>query len=175
MDAEGIHGIVGSPEVVAGALVEVGDIDVAAHSLEGEVSVAVENGVVADLHTGLRYVLHGVLLEEGCVVGGVVAGEVTHVHSEFHSQDLGDVEDDIGVGVEADGGQGEHVLIGGGLPGDLVVPMENAEFQVLAQGGTEDLDTAWLLAHGDVVAVGGDGGPVVGVVGCEYAGEVGVF
>ena len=45
MDAEGIHGIVGSPEVVAGALVEVGDVDVAAHTLDGEVGVAVEASV----------------------------------------------------------------------------------------------------------------------------------
>ena len=85
VDAQGIDGVVGRPEGVAIAGVEVGDVDVTAHALDGEVGVAVEDGVVAELHAGLRGVLHHELPDEGGVVGGVVAGEIAHIDADLHT------------------------------------------------------------------------------------------
>ena len=65
VDAEGVDGVVGCPEGVAAACVEMGDIDVAAYTLDGEVGVAVEDGPVADLDARLCGVLCGVHPHEG--------------------------------------------------------------------------------------------------------------
>ena len=170
MDAEGIYRIAGGPEVVAGGLVEMGYIDVSAHALDGEVRIAVEDGIMTYLRAGLGGVLNGELLDEGGVVRSVVLGEVAHVGSELHAQHLGDVEDDVGVGVEADGGQGQHILVRAGLPCHLVVPVEDSQFQILAQGGAEYLDAAALLAHFDIAGVGA----AVGGEWRQHGGEMGV-
>ena len=65
MDAEGVDGVVGRPEGIAITCVEVGDVDVAAHTLDGEIGVAVEDGPVANLDARLRGVLNGVHPHEG--------------------------------------------------------------------------------------------------------------
>ena len=136
---------------MSAACVEMGYVDVASDTLDGEVGIAIEDGVVADVDAFLRSVLRGELSDEGCIVGCIVAGVVAHVGAQFYTQYFGDVENDVRVGVETDGGQGQYILVGGVLPGDFIVPVEDAEVQVLPEGCTEDLYAPALLAHFNVV------------------------
>ena len=98
MDTERIDRVAGSPEVVACALVEVGDVDVTAHPFDSKVSISVEDWIMTNLCTRLAGVLDGELLDKGGVVWGVVVGEITHVCPEFHAQHFGHMKDNIGVG-----------------------------------------------------------------------------
>ena len=137
----------GSPESETVAGIGVGVVDVAAHALYGEVGIDVDNGPVAYLYALVVGVLHGKGVEDGGVVGRVVSGEVAHVSPKFHTEDFGYVEGDVGVCVDAYYGQGEHVRFRGVLPRYGVVPAEDAEMEVLAEGGAQHLYAAALLPH----------------------------
>ena len=88
------------PEVVAGAGVDVGHVDVAAYAFDGEIGVGVDDGIMTYLDAFLRDVLHSEVVDDGRVVGRIVAGEIAHVGTQFHTQHLGYTERKIKVGVE---------------------------------------------------------------------------
>ena len=106
-----IYRIVRCPVVASAALVDVVHGQVEAAVLEVEVDVGVYDGVVAYLDAGEGGVLHGKLADAGGIVGRVVGGEEAHVAAHLHAQYLGDVEEQVQVGVERQLWQGQHGLV----------------------------------------------------------------
>ncbi len=172
MDAGGIHGVMGCPEVATVALVGVVVLDVETATLEEEVGIDAEHGIIANLHAFVG-VLGGELADDGGIVGGIVLGEVLHVGTQFAVEHLGDKEGKIKVMVGGEFGQGQDVLFGGGLVGDVVVEMEGSELEVLLETCADNLDVIVVLTCYDVVGDGGDVAFFV-VEGCSVVGKIGV-
>ena len=114
-----VEGVVGREEIVAFAgAVDVAHEDIDAHRL---------------------VLLHDVRLQLGAVFRRVVFREVAHIDAEVCLQHACDFEAEIEVGVDVELRQGQDAAVGCLLPCDDVVPVEDAEAEVLAELCRDDL------------------------------------
>ena len=129
--------------------------DIEAGALEVEVCIDRDEGIVSNL-----FLLQRVLVHEHAhhwrIVWCIVFGEVLQVCSKLGLKDFGYAEAQVKVGVERQGREWEYIFVCTSLVGDVVLPIENAKFEVLAQIGADNLYVLAAL-HGRYV-VSNDGG-----------------
>ena len=135
--------------------------------LQVQVGVDVHYRVVSYLDTVVR-VLEIELADGRRIVQRVILGEVAHVSTQFHGQYfLCQLELQVQVAVQRQVGQGQDILVAAFLICDFVVPVEDAQCQVMLQRRAQHLDVVAALAHPHVV-------PVASVVGLRRVVEIGV-
>lgn len=135
-----VEGVVGREEIVAFAgAVDVAHEDIEAAALQLEVGVEVAEGVVAHRGAHRLVLLHDVRLQLGAVFRRVVFCEVAHIDAEVCLQHACDFEAEIEVGVDVELRQGQDAAVGCLLPCDDIVPVEDAEAEVLAELCRDDL------------------------------------
>ena len=100
--------------------------------LQEEVGIDIDDGVGAGLHPHGFVGLHDELSEGRAVFGSVVFGEEAHVGSEVAVEDVGYLELHEEIGVDVECRYGENLGMRRTLIGDLVLPVEDAEFEVLS-------------------------------------------
>ena len=126
-------------------LVTLAGIDVAHHDekagmLEMCIGIYVDDRVVAYLHVVLAITLYGIHAHVWRIVWGFVAGKVAYVGTHVYFQYLGNVYFDIEVAVYIECRYRKCTLVAGVLIGNQVLPMEDAELEVLFQLGCQQID-----------------------------------
>lgn len=121
-----------------------------------EIGVDVDDGIIACLDA-LGRVLHAVLADDGGVGGGIVGREIAHVGSELGAEHFCYAEEEVNVGIAGESGNRGNVVVGGGLVGEFVLPVEDAPVEVLTEGGCQEADVLIALrgADGEKAVSGG--------------------
>ena len=141
-----VGGVVGGEKVATVALIEMSVGHVEAHAFEGEIDVGVDPGIVAQLGA-IGGVLESKHAHHRAVSGGVVAREVAHIGAQFGGQDAGHLKLQVEVGPRCQERERERPVVGTLLERQLVFPIQNAEAEVLAEGGADKLDVGGGLLH----------------------------
>ena len=130
---------------VARACRDVAVHDEEAGALQVHVGIDINEGIAAQLHAALGILLDGKLVELRTEVGSVVLGEEADVAAYLEGQLTDHHELQVEVAEEVEGGQRQHLLVAGVLVGDHVLPVEDAQAEVLLELGGEHVDAAALL------------------------------
>lgn len=126
--------------LVALACIDVAHHDEEAGVLEVCVGIYVYDRVVTYLHIVFAITLYCVHSYVWRIVWGFVAGKVAYVCTHVYLQYLGDANLDVEVAVYIESRYRESTLVAGVLVGNLILPMEDAELEVLFQLGCQQID-----------------------------------
>jgi len=108
--------------------------------LEAEIGIDIDYGVIAYLGAKGVVFLYAVTSCLRTVFWGVVLGEPAHVGSEMHAEDAGDGEIEIEVGPVVEGWHRKEDFLTALLIGETILPVEDAETEVLLYGEGKQAD-----------------------------------
>ena len=119
-------------------LISLSCIDVAHHrkeatSLEHEVGIYVHEWIVAQFRSYRSVLLNSELSKTRHILRSVVLGEIRYVSSEMAFKHLGNLEVEIKIAPYIELWQWEGAFLLAELICNAVLPIENAEFEVLRQ------------------------------------------
>lgn len=140
--------------------------------LEAEIGIYIDYGVIAYFGAKGVVFLYAVASCLRTVFWGVVFGEPAHIGSEMYAEDAGDGEIEIEVGPVVEGWHCEEYLLAALLIGETILPVEDAETEILLYGEGKQTDVGGRLFH--VCRIARYGGLVVSRCTIVVYAEVGI-
>ena len=140
-----------SEEVV---LVTLTGIDVAHHHeesrmLDEHIGGGIDDRVVAHLHIVSTIALYDILSHIWRIVGSLIASEIASVGTEVDIEHLSYTELDVEVRIDIKVWYWYHLLLARVLVGNYVLPVEDAQTEVLHELSCQDVDRTATLHRSD--------------------------